>query len=196
MVKHKVIDNFLNQSDFTELTNNLLPSSNPNDLNNPGLSWTYEGKIVSGGDQDLRFKNATNIELANPIHQWCFAHPFFTVGYESYAMGFLTALLNKIKPIALCRIQATFTPQQEKRRRSYFHLDMGQPHNHTQMITAIFYLNTTNAPTILEDGTEIECRANRFVSYPANTYHAGVLCTDQPYRVLINLNYFKDIEWE
>ena len=63
------------------------------------------------------------------------------------------------------------------------------------MITSIFYVNTTNGPTILEDGTEIECRANRLVSYPHNTYHAGVLCTDQPYRIVINLNYFKDLDF-
>ena len=59
------------------------------------------------------------------------------------------------------------------------------------MTTSIFYMNTTNGPTILEDGTEIECRANRLVSYPTDTQHAAVLCTDAEYRVVINLNYFK-----
>ena len=59
------------------------------------------------------------------------------------------------------------------------------------MNTSIFYVNTTNGPTILEDGTEIECRANRLVTYPWKVFHSGVLCTDQPYRVVINFNYFK-----
>ena len=59
------------------------------------------------------------------------------------------------------------------------------------MTTSIFYMNTTNGPTILEDGTEIECRANRLVSYSNEIQHAAVLCTDAEYRVVINLNYFK-----
>ena len=59
------------------------------------------------------------------------------------------------------------------------------------MTTSIFYVNTTNGPTILEDGTEIECRANRLVSFPYETYHASVSCTDQHLRSVINLNYFE-----
>ena len=74
-------------------------------------------------------------------------------------------------------------------------MDYGKPIKHMPLITSIFYMNTTDAPTILEDGTEIECRANRLVSFPYDTYHAGVLCTDQQYRIVINLNYFKEIEY-
>ena len=55
--------------------------------------------------------------------------------------------------------------------------------------TSIFSA-TTHTGTVGEDGTEIECRANRLVTYPYDTFHAAVLCTDQPYRVVINFNYF------
>ena len=88
------------------------------------------------------------------------------------------------------------TVQQESRIRSPFHIDCSEPLEQISMVTSIFYMNTTNGPTILEDGTEIECRANRLVSFPFDTYHAKVLCTDQPYRFVVNLNYFKEMKFK
>ena len=130
-----------------------------------------------------------DIEILNPINDWYLFCMLQNGAYQSQALRYLGPLLDKINPLALYRVQANLILQQEKRRRSLFHIDyMGN----SSMITSIFYMNTTNGPTILEDGTEIECRANRLVSYPYGTYHAGVLCTDQPYRIVINLNYFMD----
>ena len=108
----------------------------------------------------------------------------------------IESLIEKINPIAIFRIQANLTLQQSERKRTRFHTDSPpDPEDNLSMTTSIFYMNTTNGPTILEDGTEIECRANRLVSYSSNTYHAWASCTDQPYRVIINLNYFKDLDF-
>ena len=137
-------------------------------------------------------KKVTNIEILPPVHSWYFTHIFLRGPYQSPALASLGALLTKIGPVAVREIRANFTVQQEKRRRSHFHVDRPLA---PSMITSIFYMNTTNGPTILEDGTEIECRANRLVSFPYDTNHAGVLCTDQPYRIVINLNYFKDLDF-
>ena len=199
MVKYKIIDNFLNYSDFTELSKNILPKSAGMDNKNV-FSWLYVDKQVKQvqgeKDEQERFKKVTDIEPLSPIHQWFFSNILCAGGYQSQALQYLGPLLNKIEFLAPYMIQANLTVQQEKRGRSPFHIDyFGEPLKHTSMITSIFYVNTTNGPTILEDGTEIECRANRLVSYPYNTYHAGVLCTDQPYRIVINLNYFKEMEF-
>ena len=200
MIKYKVIDNFLNDSDFTELTKNILPKERATCEHLNALSWLYVNKQVTPKwgkkDEQDRFKKVTDIERLNPIHDWLLSQLLQFGGYQSQALQCLGPLLNKIEFLAPYRIQANLTVQQEKRGRSQFHIDYkGEPLKHTSMITSIFYLNTTNGPTILEDGTEIECRANRLVSYPSNTYHAGVLCTDQPYRIVINLNYFKEMEF-
>ena len=210
MVKYKIIDNFLSDSDFTELKNKISPVP-VDDIFIPNqFNWVYVGKQV-GQDKDTEhfeklldlgvFSNehlgkVTNIEPSDSLHQWVFGHLFFLHGYQSPSMAILSKLLDRIQPLAVTRISANFTVQQEKRSRSLFHIDIGkEPFKNASMITSIFYVNTTNGPTILEDGTEIECRANRLVAYPHNTYHAGVLCTDQPYRIVINLNYFKDLEF-
>ena len=194
MTKYKIIDNFLSDSDFTELTNYVLPISM--DLNvkpSPSFGWDYNGKSLPiGYDEEDRFNKVTNIEILNPINDWYLSHVVQLQSFHSQAMRYFVPLLSKINPIALWKIQANLTVQQEKRGRSLFHIDY---EGKTSMSTSIFYMNTTNGPTILEDGTEIECRANRLVSYPSSTYHAGVACTDQPYRIVINFNYFKDLEF-
>ena len=188
-IKYKIIDNFLSDSDFTELTGNILPiPTGPSFTVAPNFGWDYTSNQVGGDEQD-RFKKVTDIELQNPINDWYLAHVLYFGLYQSQALRYLGPLLDKINPIALFRIQANLTVQQEKRRRSLFHIDyMGK----SSMITSIFYMNTTNGPTILEDGTEIECRANRLVSFSHETFHAAVVCTDSPYRIVINFNYFKN----
>ena len=56
--------------------------------------------------------------------------------------------------------------------------------------TAIFYLNSNDGYTEFEDGTRIESVANRIVSFPYYMKHTGTTCTDQPFRSVINFNYF------
>jgi len=196
MTKYKIIDNFLNDSDFTELTGNILPIPTVGIVGNsaPSFGWDYNGtSLPTEYDEQDRFKKVTDIERSNPINDWHLSRMIYLGFYRNQALQYFGPLLDKINPIALFKIQANLTVQQEKRRRSLFHVDYDQKSKQS-MITSIFYMNTTNGPTILEDGIEIECRANRLVSFPQTTYHAGVVCTDQPYRMVINLNYFKDLE--
>ena len=56
--------------------------------------------------------------------------------------------------------------------------------------TSIFYLNTNDGYTEFEDGTRIESVDNRLVTFPAYLPHTGTTCTDEPFRVVINFNYF------
>ena len=203
-MKYKIIDDFLSDLEFHELKRHVLPfqteSFGPQDR---FFNWVYAGKTVPTWahqnpelDEPKHCKEVTDIELVDPIHDWYFANELFFQGFRSPDMPFLNDLLNKIRPLAIHRIQANFTVQQEKRRRNLFHIDYNESNKRTSMNTSIFYMNTTNGPTLLEDGTEIECKANRLVTYPYDTYHTGVLCTDQPYRIVINLNYFTPFESE
>ena len=194
MTKYKIIDNLLSDSDFTKLAGSILPIPTGSKVAPISIQsrfgWDYTSSQVGGDEQD-RFKKVTDIEILNSINNWYMSHMLYYSGYQSQVLQYFGPLIDKINPLALYRVQANLTVQQEKRGRTLFHIDyMGK----TSMTTSIFYMNTTNGPTILEDGTEIECRANRLVSYPHETYHAAVLCTDQPYRIVINFNYFKEME--
>ena len=194
-IKYKILDNILDYSDFTELKNNISPAP----INTPGMTdvgWVYCDAQVEE-DEPEHLKEVTDIKPLSSVHQWFLSHPMLSGSFHNSTLRYIIPLIEKIEPVAFYRIISNLTVQQDKKARSKFHIDYtGGNLKRSEMNTSIFYLHTTNGPTILEDGTEIECRANRLVTYPYNTYHAGVLCTDQPYRIVINLNYFKDITWQ
>jgi len=197
-IKNKIEDNFLPEENFIQLWNLVAPKFGSQ------FAWKYaEGTVDVALAESLShikspslFDKVTDIESANPINSWALGHILWRGSDISPFLHLFAELINKIDPISIWRMRANLTVQQEKRSRSPFHIDYdGKPLKHMPLITSIFYMNTTDGPTILEDGTEIECRANRLVSFPYDTYHAGVPCTDQPYRIVINLNYFKEIEY-
>ena len=54
---------------------------------------------------------------------------------------------------------------------------------------AIFYINTNNGFTVLEDGTEIASVSNRLLLFNPSEPHHSTSCTDVKRRVNINFNY-------
>ena len=64
------------------------------------------------------------------------------------------------------------------------HVDLEYEHK-----GAIFYINTNNGVTVLEDGTEIESIENRLLLFDSSKKHNSTSCTDAKVRVNINFNY-------
>ena len=56
--------------------------------------------------------------------------------------------------------------------------------------TSILYLNTNDGYTEFENGTKIESIENRLITFPLSYRHTGTTCTNNPFRVVINFNYF------
>ena len=56
--------------------------------------------------------------------------------------------------------------------------------------TSILYLNTNDGYTQFENGTKIESIENRLITFPLSYRHTGTTCTNQPFRAVINFNYF------
>ena len=54
---------------------------------------------------------------------------------------------------------------------------------------AIFYINSNNGFTVLEDGTEIKSVRNRLLLFDPSKPHHSTSCTDDKRRVNINFNY-------
>ena len=211
MIKYEIYDEFLNRQDYNQLVDFIMPRGHTprtKDIHTINdVTWDFvrntvteveaaealynekhcidESQLMSSKHLD----HITDIKKLDPINNLFLCHTFWVPSFQSERLNILNPILSRIDPLAIFRIQANLTLQQKEKRRTEFHVDslVGAG----SMTTAIFYMNTTNGPTILEDGTEIECRENRLVTYPFDTLHAGVLCTDQPYRVVINLNYFK-----
>ena len=165
----KIIDDFLDQTSFAQLDTALMSQ---------GICWHF-----------LPFTDGHS----NP-DQFFFGHTIFQ--NHSWTSGLskeLSSLVAKINPMALHMIRANLMTKSDRHIESALHsdFDLNSPTRDRidQWTTAIFYINDCNGYTKLEDGSVIESKANRLLTFPANIRHLGATCTDQKWRVLINLNY-------
>ena len=94
-------------------------------------------------------------------------------------------LVDKIQPKALLRIKANLYVRTENLITHAPHMDYEYEHK-----AAIFYINTNDGFTILNDGTKIKSVANRLLMFEAYKEHQSTNCTDEKARVNINFNYF------
>ena len=86
----------------------------------------------------------------------------------------------------LIRIKANLNPRTSSIVRHGFHKD----HYKDDVKASIFYVNSCDGYTEFEDGTRIESVANRLITFPQHIKHRGTTCTNKPYRMVINFNYF------
>lgn len=161
-MEHKIIDSFLPDIEFRKIKDLLLGSNFP---------WYY-ADFISGSPEDLRL--------------YCFMHSFFCdYSVKSDAFYLVRPILDKLKVTALHRFKANCYPNINKHIQHGVHVDMDTPHK-----GAVFYVNTNNGFTVLENGTKIESIENRILLFDASKPHASTSCTDKKTRVTVNLNYF------
>lgn len=91
----------------------------------------------------------------------------------------------KLKAKSLIRIKANLYLKTKKIITHAQHVDYDFPHK-----GAIFYINTNNGKTILEDGTKVDSVANRMLFFDSSKKHSSTTCTDKKIRLNINFNYF------
>ena len=158
----KSIDDFLSYQEFQPLQSEMMGEA---------LPWFYNRYTVHPDDK---------------IDHYQFTHVFFNefTGQRSpdfeYLMG---PVIKKLNLKRLIRIKANLNP------KTLFHRNTGWHYDYDNMITAIFYLNTCNGWTQFKRGGKVKCVANRVVIFDSNLEHAGITCTDQKRKVVINFNY-------
>ena len=94
-------------------------------------------------------------------------------------------IVDKINPRALLRIKANLYTRSDNLIIHAPHIDYEYEHK-----AAIFYVNTNDGFTILNDGTKVKSVANRLLMFEAHKEHQSTNCTDEKARVNINFNYF------
>jgi len=120
-----------------------------------------------------------------------------TVYYENIPRGELFysmfPILDRMGVEIIFRIKLNLQPRLPEPYFSTFHTDTDhwEASRAAQWTTSIFYMNTCNGYTELENGQKIESVENRLVSFPSNIEHRGVTQTDEQTRILINFNYLK-----
>lgn len=157
-MKIKVVDNFLSDFEFKNLSTTLLSYDFP---------WYYNDCVDRKGDGDFQY-----------------FHRFYdTYDGESSWYDLLIPTLNCIDGYKLRRAKANTTTRRIFRKRQTFHTDI------KNVTTGILYINTNNGGTKFKNGPFVNSIANRYVEFDSNLEHAGVHCTDQKRRVVINFNF-------
>ena len=171
----KVQDNLLSDDDLKELQNKII------DFNFP---WFLDNVIAPPLKPEV-----------DPIDNYQHVHHF--LNYHSSPFGPTSSLCRILNPIifrmkykSFVRIKVNLTRKTNEIVRHGFHIDDIDAGEFKDYKVSIFYLNSNDGYTEFEDGSRVESVANRLVTFPAYLPHTGTTCTDQPFRVVINFNYF------
>lgn len=164
MLEYKIIDNFLAEEDFAQIKNLMCGSNFP---------WFFQESVAEAGQEF--------------IPDFYFTHLFYSsdTGVNSPGSSLVEPILKKINLNTLIRVKANMYPNVGKYIENGNHVDY--PFDHKG---AIFYINTNNGFTILEDGTKVNSVANRILFFDSSKPHRSTYCTDEKVRININFNYF------
>tara|TARA_Y100001938_G_C7948520_1_gene358043 strand:+ start:244 stop:765 length:522 start_codon:yes stop_codon:yes gene_type:complete len=169
----KVEDNFLSEDEYKLLYDQFTIKSFP---------W-YLNRCVSSDDM-----------MCDEIDNYQLCHHFYYPSNNSWPriserIAYLNPFFKRLNYISLARIKANLTTRRDKIIRHGFHFDYDNL-GCTDLKASLFYVNTTNGYTEFEDGTKIEGIGNRLVTFPVSLKHTSTTCTDNPFRMVINFNYF------
>ena len=166
----KIIDNILSEKELEYIKTKMM--------HNQEMPWYFNDAIATDREND-------------PMYY--FTHNFFLsrgstdqFKYEkSDWFHIIRSILDFIKPKVLIRSKGNMYPSTSTIVYHDSHIDL--PYEHKG---AIFYVNTNNGMTVLEDGTEVESIENRLLLFDSSKKHNSTSCTDAKVRVNINFNYF------
>ena len=131
------------------------------------------------------FLTGVNFEHDN---QKQFVHTFYkNDSFQSEYKELLYPVLNNIKPISIWRIKVNLLTKTNNIIEHPFHQD----HHSKNLTSSLLYLNTNNGYTGFEDGSKFFSKENKLVSFPSCKLHHGTTCTDEDFRIVLNMVYVK-----
>jgi len=161
---YKIIDNVLPKKEFEEIKNFIL---------NPGFPWNLTPFVTSKNE---------NLPLSASYY---FTHEFWSGFNVEPQSQIFAPLLDVMECKAIMRIKGNLYPSTETIVHHDTHVDYEYEHH-----GAIFYINTNNGLTILEDSIEVESIENRLLLFDSFKPHRSTTCTDDKCRVNVNFNFF------
>ncbi len=164
MTEHKIIDNALELNLFKKISDMMF---------NTNFPWFYADSIAYKSKKEEHFYFTHTFYK----HQQPWSEHYNTL------VPLLDSELLGVK--SMVRIKGNLYPRTNELEHHGSHVDM--PYEHKG---AILYINDNNGKTILEDGTEIESKANRLLLFDPSKPHNSTNCTDAKCRININMNYF------
>ena len=164
----KVVDDFLDIDDFTNLKNIMEGLYFP---------WYWNPRTT-------RYDNTPQM-----IHNFIFKSQV-----KSSYLDLLkeSKLFEKLGLSYIARCKANLNYKTIENDVGSFHTDFLYDSGDSMegITTSILYINTNNGGTQISNGTRVKSVANRLVKFDCSQEHASVSCTDEDRRMLININYF------
>jgi len=166
-MNYEIVDNLLPQEELTALQGILTCNEFP---------WYYQEVVTSYNSAETERAAIENFYFSHQIMWDYVKSPFFDI---------VRPILARLEHRSLIRVKANLYPRTSSRYSHHQHTDY--PFSHP---AALFYVNTNDGFTVLEDGTEVESIANRLLLFDGGTLHNSTTCTDSKSRININFNYF------
>ena len=164
-MNHEIIDNFLPKEKFKSIQDVIMSNK---------FNWFYHPDVAYPYQKD----NGTLFYFTHLFYDMDIPlSPFFDFLNEN--------LISKIDIKSLIRVKANLYPNQNVKKTNGFHSDYNYPHK-----GAIFYINTNNGKTLLDEKIKIDSVENRLLLFNSHKPHDSENCTDEKVRVNININYF------
>jgi hypothetical protein len=165
-MKYKVKDNLLDINSFKRMQEKIISDHTP---------WFFQ--------ESVEFPK-THKEYKEDKNSY-FSHLIFDKKINSSLFEIILPILDFIKYKALIRIKLNLYPRTEKIIIHKPHKDYEYKHK-----GAIFYFNTNNGKTILENKIQIDSRENRILLFDPSKPHQSTSTTDTKARINMNINYF------
>ena len=160
----EVIDSFLDSYRFKQLQSCIFDQN---------FDWYYNNGIT--GDN-------------KPPGSYQFTHGFVVNDSIKDSTNFpmVASIANSLECNKLLRIKANLNPRTIFHRNGGYHWDT---ESNIFMKVAILYINTNNGWTDIKGYGKVKCVANRLVKFHSSMEHAGISCTDEKRKVVLNFNY-------
>ncbi len=161
-LKYEVINNFLIKKELQNLINVVMSNN---------FSWFFQEKININHSKKDNFLYFTHLLFENNN---------INSDYYSY----FNVIIKKLNAKSLIRVKVNCYPNTHKLIENKSHCDYNYPHK-----GCVFYFNTCDGYTKLNDGTKVESVANRALFFDPSIPHQSTNCTNAKARFNININY-------
>jgi hypothetical protein len=147
----------------------------------------FDGIAQSIEDKDFPWYFLENIGFSNDKSDVGFIHLLY-MHYTPNSPLFvpiMSPIIELVNPNAIIRCRVSSYLKGKELIEHQSHVDYSFPHK-----VFMLYINTNNGYTTFEDGTKVNCVANRAVFFDGSKPHHSSNCTDQNRRFVLTMNYF------
>ena len=136
-------------------------------ITHPNFNWFLQHGVLRN-ENNIYFSHIfyDNIEIKSPFYK-----------------DIIIPFINKLKIKKLLRSKLNLYPKTHKQIIHGFHTDRTDKHN-----VILFYFNTNNGQTLFKN-KKINSKENKAVIFDGSLEHSSTTCTDQNYRITLNINY-------